>query len=181
MRFRWLRAGVSAVLLSGFVPALPAAAQEPDAEATGPACNASTRSSDGNLVVVCGETGFLLGHPIRYSLVALPSQEGTIVDTAYGDDRRLWLVTSLGGGEFVLEEISGAIASAAGRGTTLNLAGVSIDLEPASSGRAIAVSKSDSSDKALSVSVDISALAAQTRQARSDAATVSAQETGGAQ
>lgn len=182
MRSKRLLAGISAVLLSGLAPAQPAVAQElTETAATRSACNASARSSDGNLVVVCGETGFLLGRPSRYSLVALPSQEGTIVDTSYGDDRRVWLVTGLGNGEFVLEEISGAIAGAAGRGTTLNLLGVSIDLEPASNGRAIAVSKSDGSEKALSASIDISALAAQTRRARSGAAAVSAQETGDAQ
>jgi len=81
------------------------------------------------LFAKCGEHALALGPVSDFKTVSNVDLGATLVDARHGGERRLLLLTIQEGGRPLVEDLSGQIALAAGRGPMSSIADVEIDLE----------------------------------------------------
>ena len=100
---------------------LPASA---DAQPAGPSplCRSFERTYGNDdrpmLHVSCGEAGAVLGAADDHRLYGLPALKAAVIVTVFNGERRVWLVMDGDDGTLAVEELSGTIARAAGRGAS---------------------------------------------------------------
>jgi hypothetical protein len=76
----------------------------------------------------CGGRGLPLGPAQTYEAFANPALKATLVDLRNGEDRRILLISLGDDGVPLVEDLSGQLALAAGRGPMSELADVKLDL-----------------------------------------------------
>ena len=87
----------------------------------------------------CRGRGFVLGSATEFSVVTNDALQATLVDARLGGERRVILLSFQDDGQPLVEDLSGEIALAAGRGPMSPLAGVDIDVATFASGGSIGV------------------------------------------
>lgn len=167
---KWLT-GAAAPLLLALWPA-GGMAQSP----ASPLCRAVEGPLDGSavksLTVACGQAGLSLGQVDAFELIQLPALRAAVVVTSFDRARRVWLVTIEGDRELGLEELTGTIARAAGRGTSMRLDGLEFDVGPGATGRLTAsvMSVRNRTDGGgASSEIDLAAMVSRMRSIRSAA------------
>jgi hypothetical protein len=88
----------------------------------------------------CNGRGLLLGDVSNYQVIADPTLNAIVVDKHLGGERRLILITIRTDGRPLVEDITGDLAVAAGRGVMSNLVGLDVNLGSFASNGTIAVS-----------------------------------------
>jgi hypothetical protein len=78
------------------------------------------------LIADCGGQGFLLGPAESYTVLQNPQLHATLVDIVRGNTRRV-LMLSYENGRPLLEDITGDLALAAGRGVMSGIKGLDVD------------------------------------------------------
>lgn len=139
-----------------------------------PLCRAVESAPDSNdvrpLVVACGQGGVSLGPVDAYELIRLPALRAAVVVTSFDRSRRVWLITSEGGRELGLEEITGTIARAAGRGASLRLDGLELDFGDGATGQLTAgIMSVRAEGGGASSKIDLTKLVARMRAVRAGA------------
>lgn len=87
------------------------------------------------LQIVCGNAAAVLGQVDDYELVDLPALDAAIVVTTLNQSRRVWLAMPDGDKALILEELTGTMARAAGRGATANIEGIDLNLDQIAAGQ----------------------------------------------
>jgi hypothetical protein len=135
-------------MLAVALAAAPAAAQQAAAvgaqgAASGKLCRifASEPAQDQprELVASCRGHGLLLGSATRFEAIDSEALQATLVDIQLGSERRILLLSFPEGDRPLVEDLSGQIALAAGRGPMSELAGVELDLKSFARGGEIRV------------------------------------------
>lgn len=135
---RFAKAGAGLLLAGGMILAAPAIAQETSggaAEAdssTMPDClfrvEPASEQGPKTLFGNCRGRGFILGPAEDYQVFRNDELEATIVDLRFGSDRRILMLSLQEDDQVLLEDLSGQIALAGGRGPLSDLAGLEIDI-----------------------------------------------------
>lgn len=152
-------------------------AQAVSAAAPGPCVVVSTTAVEGQaqtLTAVCGTQGIVLGRADSYQVQTNEVLPATLVDLTWNGNRRI-LMVSYPDGQPLLEDLSGTLALAAGRGPMSDLKGLDMDLSTFAQDGAVGVLPAAddgvSSDKSATVS-----LGAQIEAEQARASAVAAQE-----
>lgn len=87
------------------------------------------------LQVVCAKAGTVLGRVDAYQMSPLPALKAAVVVASLDRSRRVWLVTSEGERSLGVEEITGTIARAAGRGASTRLDGLELGFGDGATGQ----------------------------------------------
>lgn len=124
------------------VAAHPAVSQEAPHAVV--ACSVvASEQLDGQLIAICHERGIVLGHADSYQVIQNRRLDATIVDLIWAGRRRV-LMISFPDGEPLLEDLSGTLAKAAGRGPMSSLDGVAVSFDSfAEDGKVQAASSED--------------------------------------
>lgn len=77
----------------------------------------------------CGGHGLILGPVTSFEAIANEALQATLVDMHLGSSRRVVLLTMPADGQPLLEDLTGQLALAAGRGPMSELEGVELDLK----------------------------------------------------
>lgn len=102
--------------------------------------DAATAKAPQVLWANCGGRGLLLGSAQTYEALFNPALQAMLVDLQNGSDRRLLLITMQPSGVPRLEDLSGQVALAAGRGPISALTGIAIDSSSFAATGTVAVS-----------------------------------------
>lgn len=127
------------------------------------------KGEDPQLYVACGKYAVTLGSVDSYELVQLPGLRSAMVVTTLEGSQRAFLVIEDGAEGVALEEITGTIARAAGRGAKSDISGIQLDLGSAATGLMSAVSSSTGATGVDSVTIDLPALVGRSRAVRGKA------------
>jgi hypothetical protein len=120
----------------GLVLSVPAAAQEQDPSANAGLSSEPCRvfATDGaegeakRLWANCRGRGVILGPVTRFQAIVNEGLQATLVDTRFGSEQRVLLLSIQDDGQPLVEDLSGQIALAAGRGPLSEITGLEIDL-----------------------------------------------------
>ncbi len=120
------------------------------------------------LQIVCGNAGAVLGQVEDYELTQLPALNAAVVVTTIEGSRRVWLVMDNGEKSLALEEITGTIARAAGRGAGSDIDGLDLNLGKGANGQITAaiMSSRNQAEKNVQGSVDLAQLVERARDVR---------------
>lgn len=119
-------------LVSGIPFAAPAAAQDLVAgKASPPACRAYATASASDkaqeLLASCHGRGVVLGSITAFSASYSEALQALLIEANFGPERRVYLISPGADGRPQVEDLSGEIALAAGRGPMSGLGDVEID------------------------------------------------------
>ncbi len=110
---------------SMFFLASPVSAQDEGASPQS-ICNVSRLPSPSNIVAGCAGRGFLLGPADSFQVYENTELQAVLIDLLWGSERRVLMISFPEGSPF-LEDITGNLGHAAGRGPLSGLRNVSID------------------------------------------------------
>lgn len=119
-------------LLAAAVP-VAAGAQESAAEVSpAPLCTIAEKSSERGaidaVIAICGTQGVWLGRADKVELIENRVIGATLVDLRRGFTRRILMITTVEGHAPLVDDVTGQLARAAGRGPLSGLEGVRLDL-----------------------------------------------------
>ena len=134
---RFVSIAVTALSAGAAFCAIPAAAQDATSVA-GPAPSGPMpmclfrlepvpQNTRQTLVANCRGRAFLLGFASDYQVVRNENLQATLVDVHNGPERKILLISMQASGQPLLEDLSGELALAAGRGPLSDLTGVTLD------------------------------------------------------
>jgi hypothetical protein len=104
----------------------------------------------------CKGRGLMLGSTTGYHVIANDALPATLIDTWRGSERRVLLISVQADGAPFVEDLSGQIALAAGRGPLSRVEGIELDLANFASDSHIGVHAApESVDRAKVVTIDI--------------------------
>jgi hypothetical protein len=81
------------------------------------------------LRAVCRGRGVILGPASTFVAIANDALQATLVDAHLGDSRRILMLSVQDDGEPLVEDLSGQVARAAGRGPMAELTGIDLDFK----------------------------------------------------
>jgi len=149
-RLRGIRSLAAVVGLALLASALPASAQSetasaPQAEAPKHICELQSvdlaQGAAQELHAICGDRGLVLGPVSEFSVLANDNLNTMLVDVQYQGDRRILLLSIGKDGLPMVENLTGQIARAAGKGPMSAIDDVTVDLTGFASDGAIAVKR----------------------------------------
>lgn len=120
------------VALASLQPATAAAQSDQVAQASAGQCRVYLLEANGEipseLRANCGGRGISFGRASQFTTIDNKSLQATLVDLVFDGERRVFLLTVGDKGIPLLEDLTGQLALAGGRGPTSGLEGVEVDL-----------------------------------------------------
>lgn len=122
------------LLLGAGLAAMPAAAQEiaQPSPVPEPACRVfAVKRAEGpvqDLHAGCRGVGVMLGPVTAYEVIGNDALQATLIDARLGTERRVLLLSLQADGQPLVENLTGQLALAAGRGPASEIEGVELDL-----------------------------------------------------
>lgn len=123
------------------------------------------------LHVVCGQAGTMLGPVDGFEIADLPALRSAVVVTTLYGSKRAWLLMQEDERLLAVEEITGTIARAMGRGPQRKIDDLDLDLGRGAAGLLTAalkqgVQRPEGSSAPVTTEIDLAALVARSRQVR---------------
>jgi hypothetical protein len=167
-----LALGLSASPAAGqAVPSAPSAAPPPVCDVQVSERFAAALGSSTQVLALCGGYGLLLGPADTFEVYRNEGLAAMLVDLRRGSDRRVLLISLQGESPPLLEDLSGQISMAAGRGPMSPLEGVGIDVARFARDGSIGVDGPGASGANVGAStINLGRQVAQVRSARTGAA-----------